>query len=57
MTDYESQLYELLCWYKSTFPAFRSKPIGAPNSSARTEQDRHIEMEKRANALIGNPPK
>lgn len=38
--------------YVATFPAFRSKPIGAPNSSVRADQQSHIAMEDMARAAL-----
>lgn len=38
--------------YVKEYPAFDSKPIGAPGSQMREEQDRHIAMQKRAIAAL-----
>lgn len=34
-------------------PAFRSKPMGAPNSDARHKQDKHMAAEDAARAALG----
>lgn len=38
--------------YIANFTAFRSKPVGAPNSEMRVSQDAHIAVEDKARAII-----
>lgn len=38
--------------YLDIAPAFRSKPVGAPNSAARVEQNEHIALEDDARAAL-----
>lgn len=45
-------LAHVLRFYIDAFPAFRSKPLGAPHSSARRAQDTHIEWEDKARAAL-----
>lgn len=47
------EIYNLLKAYVEEYPAFRVKPIGAPNSGARFEQDRQIDLENRALKALG----
>lgn len=42
----------LLEGYVKMFPAFRSKPIGAPFSPERLKQDAHIELQDKARAFL-----
>lgn len=37
---------------RSAFTAFRSKPVGAPNSQARMEQEQQIAAENTADAAM-----
>lgn len=46
----------LLEEYLEMFPAFRSKPIGAPGSASRVQQERHISLEDRAKRLLDPNP-
>lgn len=47
MTDREiiEKLCSALARYVATYPAFRAKPIGAPGSPARIEQEGLIQLE------------
>jgi hypothetical protein len=45
-------MLEALLFYINEFPAFRSKPVGAPNSDARKAQENLIEAEDKALAAI-----
>lgn len=45
-------LIQCLRDYAGTYPAFRSKPVGAPGSPARMEQDFQIDLEARSKAAI-----
>ena len=45
----------VLQFYMDAFPAFRSKPVGAPNSIERRAQETHIEWEDKARALLTPP--
>ena len=45
-------LLAVLSAYTREFKAFRSKPMGAPHSPVRAQQDNHIALEDRALALI-----
>lgn len=47
------EIYNILKEYLEEYPAFRSKPIGAPNSSKRAEQERQIALEDRAKRALG----
>ncbi len=47
-----AQMVFVLKVYMATFPAFRLKPIGAPNSDARKAQDEHIALEDRTRSII-----
>lgn len=38
--------------YMAAYPAFRIKPIGAPNSPARIEQENLMALEDAANAVL-----
>jgi hypothetical protein len=42
----------LLREYMEEYPAFRAKPVGAPHSEARCEQQRRIQLEDEARALL-----
>ena len=46
------QLTALLERYTHAYPAFRIKPIGAPNSEKREEQERLMKLEDLAYAFI-----
>ena len=48
----EEQLAEILKEYLKLYPAFRVKPIGAPGSKARQEQEYQIELEDRVKELL-----
>lgn len=52
MTALATDLADALEEMVREFPAFRSKPEGAPNSAARQEQERQIAREDRALELI-----
>jgi len=45
-------LADMLRRYISAYPAFRMKPIGAPNSEKRIEQEMLMQLEDDANSLI-----
>lgn len=45
-------LATLLRLYVQAYPAFRSKPIGAPGSAARATQEMQIALEDAAKALL-----
>ena len=47
-----AEMARLLEWYVTEFPAFRAKPIGAPNSIMRLKQQIHTDIEDRARAAI-----
>lgn len=42
------KLKDILQFYTENYPAFRSMPVGAPNSSARELQKVHIAVEDAA---------
>jgi hypothetical protein len=44
--------FEALRQYVTEFPAFTSKPIGAPESDERMKQRAHIALEHRARAAL-----
>lgn len=46
------RLAALLAEYVAAHPAFRVKPIGAPGSIARAEQDAAIQLENAARAAL-----
>lgn len=48
----ESDAIAMLKEYVAEFPAFRSMPMGAPNSRARAEQEADIAREDKAKAII-----
>lgn len=48
----ESDLLRALVLMCGAFNAFRSKPLGAPNSRVRAEQDAQIAAEDAAHAAI-----
>lgn len=50
-----ARLRALLREYVVAHSAFRSAPIGAPNSQARAEQDAAIDLEDRARAALDGP--
>jgi hypothetical protein len=54
MNEYQecSRLRVLLKAYLAKFPAFRSKPIGAPYSKERNQQQEHIALEDLARAAF-----
>lgn len=53
MSD-EIEVRKLLQQYVEEYPVFRLKPVGAPNSLKRNEQDRQIALENAAlKALFG----
>lgn len=43
----------VLQFYVDAFPAFRSKPVGAPGSVEREAQSTHVTYEDLARALLG----
>lgn len=48
------EVHNLLREYIEAYPAFRLKPVGAPNSLKRREQEQAIDLENRAiKALMG----
>lgn len=47
------EIYNLLKEYIEEYPAFRSKPIGAPHSLKRMEQERQIALEDKALKALG----
>jgi len=46
------KLRQLLRRYLELHPAFRLKPIGAPNSYGRMLQDAHIKLEDEARVAV-----
>lgn len=42
-----------LRFYVDAFPAFRSKPVGAPNSIERQAQEVHVAQEDRVREILG----
>lgn len=38
--------------YMNMFPAFRNRPEGAPNSTARKQQEAHIAIEDKARQAL-----
>lgn len=46
------KLEAVLRRYVAAYPAFSMKPIGAPNSPARIEQERLMSLEADATALL-----
>ena len=46
------ELLAVLKEYLAYLPAFRSKPVGAPGSAARGEQDALIALEDRAKGIV-----
>lgn len=46
------ELCAVLARYVGAYPAFRSKPIGAPGSRERAHQDWLIQLEDRARAAL-----
>ena len=58
ITQLETRVRELetvLCFYTAAFPAFRSKPVGAPGSIERWAQETHIEWETKAQTALSKP--
>lgn len=51
-TDATAELLAALKGMLRLYPAFRSRPIGAPGSAKRAEQDERIAAEDRARAAI-----
>lgn len=47
-----SALIAILRRYIAAYPAFRMKPIGAPGSAARIEQENLMALEEAATAAI-----
>lgn len=43
---------ELLTAFVNEYPPFKSRPLGAPNSSARIEQENRIQLDDQARALL-----
>lgn len=54
--DERTALREMLERYMNAYPAFRMKPIGAPGSQARDEQERLMALEDSARALLTPSP-
>lgn len=53
MTDADLQTaLNMLAEYRGLYPAFRAKPVGAPNSPARYEQADKIALEDRVNEFL-----
>lgn len=52
LAEQHAALLAALRRYVNEYPAFRTKPVGAPESSARREQDRQIQIEDQAMAAI-----
>ena len=48
LREHIRELEAALRFYTDAFPAFRSKPVGAPGSIERQAQDAHIEWETKA---------
>lgn len=48
----EAKLRATLAEYMRLYPAFRGKPVGAPNSEKRQEQKALIALEDRARKLL-----
>jgi hypothetical protein len=48
-----AKLEEALAEYVLAYPVFRSKPIGAPGSLARNDQDALIALQDKARAALG----
>lgn len=48
----EAKLRAALAEYMRLYPAFRCKPLGAPHSEKRQEQDAAIALEDRARKLL-----
>lgn len=46
------RLRAALIEYVETYPAFAAKPMGAPNSPARSEQAARVALEQKAKQLI-----
>ena len=53
MTPLQSRLLAMLQNYMATYPAFRIKPLGAPGSVARVDQEFRIALEDEARRLVG----
>lgn len=47
-----ARLKAIIQRYMNTYPAFRMKPIGAPGSIARIEQEKRMELEELAVAAL-----
>ena len=47
-----NHLRGLLVQWSITAPAFRSKPVGAPGSAARQEQELHCKLEDATNTAL-----
>jgi hypothetical protein len=58
MTDIEliEEMRELLIGYVLRYPAFRTKPVGAPDSLERHQQDMDINRENRARIVLALRP-
>lgn len=55
MTAENVDALKLILWeYVREYPAFRGKPVGAPNSEKRREQERLIALEDRAKKLLAS---
>jgi hypothetical protein len=50
--DQAVALREVLREYLAEYPAFRSRPVGGPQSKARVRQDSLASLEDRARALL-----
>ena len=52
VTEQRDELSAMLARYIGAYPAFRMKPIGAPGSEKRIEQEHLMALEEAAVALI-----
>jgi hypothetical protein len=52
MSDCANELVDVLCRYLAAYPAFRIKPVGAPGSPARIEQENLMALEQTAIEVI-----
>lgn len=48
----ERQMLAIIKRYMRTYPAFRARPVGAPGSQKRIEQEDQIDLEDDARAAI-----
>lgn len=47
-----AELVDVLSNYVIEYPAFRSMTVGCPNSAVRAEQERQIDLENKARAIL-----